>query len=139
VEDLENIQEACLKLLFIWDESGLSKVDKFLQKRISEGLPFFVSYSFTKIMEFMCEGAHKGVALSAFSDILNFPLEKIIAMGDNVNDIDFLKRAAYKIAVANAIDELREIADCVVVNNNEHAVADVIGRITRGEIALPKS
>ena len=135
-DSVDSISEDCIKILFLWDEGRIAEVDKYLKKRIGEGMPFSFSYSFSTIMEFMSKDSNKGVALAAFCELFKIPIEKTIAVGDNINDIEFLKRAGYAIAVENALDEVKEVADLIVTNNNNNAIADVIGRILKGEISV---
>lgn len=53
---------------------------------------------------------------------------RIIAFGDNVNDITLFELADEGIAVDNAIDELKEIASEVIGSNSENSVAQYILR-----------
>ena len=54
---------------------------------------------------------------------------KIIAIGDNENDISMIKTAKLGVAVSNAIDELKAVADLVTVSNNEHAIAAIVEKL----------
>ena len=49
--------------------------------------------------------------------------KKVVAFGDNLNDIEMLKSADVGIAVADAAPQVREIADLVIGNSFEDAVA----------------
>lgn len=52
--------------------------------------------------------------------------EEIIGVGDGYNDFPLLMASGLKVAMGNAIDELKEIADYVAPNVTEDGVADVI-------------
>lgn len=71
-------------------------------------------YSYLDIMPF---GLNKGTSLNYLSKYLNIPLENILAIGDNLNDIEFLNMAGHKVAVSNSYSKLKEIADYVTVKN----------------------
>ena len=49
--------------------------------------------------------------------------DKIIAFGDNLNDIPLFEIADECYAVSNAEDELKKIATDVIASNDEDAVA----------------
>ena len=55
------------------------------------------------------------------------------AIGDQVNDISMIRGAGLGIAMANAIDEMHELADHVTLDHNESGVAHAIDRVLSGE------
>jgi len=55
----------------------------------------------------------KGSALIRVAGDLGVKPEEIMAVGDSENDIEFLSAAGLKVAVSNADDELKDIADYV--------------------------
>lgn len=52
--------------------------------------------------------------------------DRLIVFGDNINDIPMLLEADVAVAVGNAIDEVKQIADIVIGKNTEGAVIDFI-------------
>ena len=52
--------------------------------------------------------------------------DKIIAFGDNLNDIPLFEIADESYAVSNAEDALKAIATGIIGSNNEDAVAEFI-------------
>lgn len=52
--------------------------------------------------------------------------DRLIVFGDNVNDIPMLLEADVAVAVGNAIDEVKQIADIVIGRNTEDAVIEFI-------------
>lgn len=58
-------------------------------------------------------GCTKSSAMEKVCDYLGIEKERTIAIGDSVNDMDMLKNAGISVAVGNAIDEVKEIADFV--------------------------
>lgn len=60
----------------------------------------------------------------------NFGLEAVMAFGDNHNDNELIRRAGFGVAVTNATDTLKSLADYVsLLTNKEHAVADTIEQL----------
>jgi len=71
----------------------------------------------------------KGHALLKLEEIEDVSKEKTTVFGDSYNDIGIFESAGTKVAVANAIDELKKRADIVLKeSNNEDAVAKYLQR-----------
>lgn len=77
----------------------------------------------------LIELAPKSVSkLSAIKLIMrpNDSLEDIIAFGDNYNDIEMLEAVGSGVAVANAREEVKKIANYITLSNTDNGVADFI-------------
>ncbi len=68
----------------------------------------------------------KGSALEKLAGHFDVSLEKIIAIGDGTNDLSLLEKAGLKIAMGNARQELKAIADYVTLPVDESGVAAAI-------------
>ena len=77
-------------------------------------------------VEVMAEGVSKATGLAHVCGRLGVDRSEVIAFGDALNDLEMLQWAGRGIAVANAIDVVREAADEVTAANDEHGVALVI-------------
>jgi hydroxymethylpyrimidine pyrophosphatase-like HAD family hydrolase len=53
---------------------------------------------------------------------------RTIVFGDEINDVPLVRDADIGVAVANAIDEVRQAADLVIGSNTDDAVIDYIAR-----------
>lgn len=77
----------------------------------------FAEYKNLNFNENMCElsakGISKGKALQTLSKKLKIDMKDTIAVGDGLNDIDMLKTSEIGIAVGNACEELKSVADMV--------------------------
>jgi Cof subfamily protein (haloacid dehalogenase superfamily) len=82
--------------------------------------------SSANLLDIMTEGVTKGNALKDLAEILKIKREEIIAIGDNHNDISMLEYAGYAIAVGNAEQVVKDIADLVTVTNDEDGVAKAL-------------
>jgi len=67
--------------------------------------------------------ANKANGLKTLCNILNIPLEETIAVGDSDNDRDILQTAGFSVAMGNACNEIKQIADAVTDDNNHHGAA----------------
>ena len=74
-------------------------------------------------LEIFPEGANKGEALEAICERLAVSPEETIAFGDQELDIPMLKKAGTAIAMGNAIEEVKNMADFVTGSNNEGGIA----------------
>lgn len=78
--------------------------------------------------EVMASGTSKGNGVKAFSEILGIKKEEIICIGDNENDISMIKYAGLGVAMGNATDEVKELANYITDTNNNSGVAKVIDK-----------
>lgn len=81
-------------------------------------------------------GINKATGLMAALDDLNLPVDGVVAIGDAENDHDFLRRAGFGAAVANALPSLKKTADRVTLASAGDGVAEIIDDILRGDVAL---
>ncbi|MCI8655690.1 MAG: HAD family hydrolase [Clostridia bacterium] len=61
----------------------------------------------------------KGQALNLLREYLQLSQEEVMAVGDNINDIDMLQNVGIGVAVANASDKLKQIASYVTASTVE--------------------
>jgi hypothetical protein len=81
-------------------------------------------------LEFYHREASKGNALIAVAAHYSVDPSLTLAFGDNFNDASMLQAAGCGVAVANAREEVKRIADWVSpLTNNQSAVADALGRL----------
>lgn len=93
------------------------------------GEQYYVTYSAANLVEITPKDWNKGTAVRFLADYYGIPIEETIALGDNWNDAPMLLAAGMGVAVANAADELKEIADLVSTRTNEE---DSVGAIITG-------
>ncbi len=77
-------------------------------------------------MEFLHPEASKGNALRIIASDLAIKPEEIVAFGDNHNDIGMLRLAGLGVAMGNAHEEVKAVADYVTGSNTEEGVAAAI-------------
>lgn len=83
--------------------------------------------SASTLIEFINGKNSKGTAVEFLSKYYNIPLEQVIGVGDQWNDIPMVKTAGLGIAVNNADNALKEEADYVCeYTNNENAIGHII-------------
>ena len=77
-------------------------------------------------LEVYSVNAGKGKTLAAFANMLGVDIEDVIAIGDSDNDATLIKKAGLGLAVDNACDALKEIADQTICSNSEHVAKYVL-------------
>ncbi|KAL7553572.1 hypothetical protein ACHAWF_016886 [Thalassiosira exigua] len=86
--------------------------------------PFFV--------EVLHPEVHKGQGLRRLCSSLSVPLEEVIAFGDGDNDMEFLEAASRGVAMKNARDNVKRVADELTEwSNDEDGVVRTLMRYER--------
>lgn len=70
------------------------------------------------------QNTNKGNAIKAFLTHKGLSKENAICFGDGVNDYDMFKSCGTKVAMDNALSELKEKADFITSSNNDDGVAN---------------
>lgn len=79
--------------------------------------------SFHDNVEIGAKDANKAKGLNFLAEHLDISADEILAMGDNINDIEMLQYAGIGIAMGNAVPELKAVADDVTETNNNDGIA----------------
>ena len=101
------------------------------KKELDEIDGLYVTNSTDASLEIITNNAGKGNALIRLAEMLGSSTEQIIAIGDSPNDYTMLKTAGLALAVSNAADVLKAIADEVICSNDEHAAKYVLEKYNK--------
>ena len=113
------------KLLAMVEPAHNAALLKVLQAENFEGCEVTKSADF--LVEVVNKNYSKGTAVEFLANYYNIPLEKVIAVGDQLNDTPMIERAGLGIAVKNADESLKEKANYVCTHTNEEgAIAEII-------------
>lgn len=78
------------------------------------------------------QGTHKGNGLASLCDHLKTPLSKVIAFGDENNDVEFLRSAGVGVAMRNALPQVKNVANYTLDHtNDEEGVAHEVERLLK--------
>ncbi len=117
----------CGKILAVIDPAKKDEIFAHFDELKIPGVKYFMASR--TYFEFVSKRAGKEVALRKIGELLGVPTERIMAFGDNGNDVEMIKAAGFGVAVANAREEVRACADYVCPSNNEDGVAQTIEKI----------
>lgn len=85
------------------------------------------------ILEIFDRDATKWSAISYLAREWDIPAARIVAIGDEINDVSMIEGAGLGIAMGNAIPATKAAAKRVTLSNAEHGVAHAIDRVLAGE------
>lgn len=77
-------------------------------------------------LEFMNLEVDKGKSILRLGKMLGIDAEEIIAIGDSYNDITMIQAAGLGVAMGNAVEAVKEIANYVTEDNEHDGVATVV-------------
>jgi len=80
-------------------------------------------------LEFGHREATKSNALQFLGQRLGISREEILAIGDGVNDLDMIQYAGIGVAMGNADERLKAVADYITSSNTDEGVAQAIEQL----------
>ena len=87
-----------------------------------------ISSSVQTDLEINAKNAGKGMALLRLAKRLGIRNSQIMACGDSGNDIEMLQSVGISVAMSNATEEVKKIANYITLSNEENGVADMIDK-----------
>lgn len=130
-----DIQEDFVKILFGGESCDLPElIDGLKLHSMSKNFDFIRSDA--KYYEILPKGVNKGNLVEKIGEIMGIGMDKTIAVGDNDNDAEMLKRVGYGFAVSNASPMAKQSADYITVSNEENAIAKIITELDCGKLAI---
>ena len=108
--------------------TGTPKVIAEVEKRYIEtfGDRFSICRSMPFFLEVMPKGVNKAAILGKLLKTLDMTPADMLACGDGFNDIEMVKCAGFGVAMGNAIDEVKAVADYVTRSNDDNGIVDVL-------------
>ncbi len=114
------------KFLLSGKPEHMAEVEKIMAKEFGDRLNVFRSDPF--YVELLPRYVDKGVAVEKLVKHLDIQREKVICIGDSYNDLPMLRFAGMGVAMGNAQQEVKEIADYVTASNDEDGIVNVIDK-----------
>jgi Cof subfamily protein (haloacid dehalogenase superfamily) len=112
------------KILIAGNPDIINSIEKNLIDQYSDKLN--MSKSKTTYLEVMSLTSSKTKAIQFLLERYGITKNEIIAIGDNYNDKEMIEFAEVGVAMSNAPDEIKEVADYVTATNNEDGVAKAL-------------
>jgi Cof subfamily protein (haloacid dehalogenase superfamily) len=121
---LEWLREPPTKLVVIDDPIVLDGLEERMKARFDARM--YISKSLPYFLEFASPNVTKAAGLDFLADYLGFAPDRTIAFGDGENDVELVEWAGYGIAVANAHERVKAVADFVCPPVDDEGVAQVL-------------
>ena len=123
------------KILAIDDDTELiANLQNEMSKKYKDKL--YVIRSTPRFCEFSSTDATKGNAVRFLADMWNIKKEEIMACGDQDNDIEMLLAAGIKVAMGNATEDLKKIADYITETVDNDGVAIAVSKFIGEKYAI---
>jgi len=116
-EDIEEIQLICFSLK-----------EQCAAERILDRYPELTAIHGRHHIEIISGDTDKGQALRRLREYLSTDKEQSACIGNAQNDLAMFRESGTKLAVRNAIPELKELADHIVRSNAADGVAEAVSR-----------
>jgi Cof subfamily protein (haloacid dehalogenase superfamily) len=118
------LAEPPTKLVLVGDPEALDAVEA-RAKAAFEGR-LYISKSLPYFLEFAADGVTKGAGLDFLAERMGFTRAETIAFGDGENDVELVEWAGYGIAVENAHERVKAVADWICPSAEDEGVAQVL-------------
>jgi hypothetical protein len=109
------------KILLAGEPDEIDKYEKILAMRYDGLLDVYKSAPY--FLEIMPFGVTKGSMLPLLLEKLGVLREELATFGDNYNDMTMIGYAGFGVAMGNAVDDVKKIADYVCESNDSDGVA----------------
>ncbi len=119
-----NPDTTIIKVMFVDEPEKLDEAVRLLPEWVKE--KYTIVRSSDIFLEFLDKRVNKGTGVEALSKEIGVNQEKVICIGDAGNDIAMISFAGLGVAMANAFDEVKAVADVITKSNEEDGVAHVI-------------
>jgi Cof subfamily protein (haloacid dehalogenase superfamily) len=109
----------------------LERLERVLNDAVGEHLGIFRSEPY--FLEVMPQGLNKATALGLLLEHLGYSREHLVACGDGFNDVHMVEYAGLGVAMANACEPVKAVADFITKSNDEDGVAYVVEKFMLNE------
>ena len=123
----ESLSTDFYKLLLLGDVEQLNEFETIIPKEWRD--EFYVVRSQKYLVEVLRKGVNKAFGLEKLAAALNIEPSEIASIGDAANDIEMLEYSGLAIAMGNASEEVKAIADIVTDTNENNGVIKAIDRL----------
>ena len=134
INDISNIEDfinnnKIYKVVCISDENEILRMRNNMPQNIFDS--FQITSSELTRIEFVKKGMKKIDAIKLLLDKLNIDSSEVIAIGDGENDIDMISYAGIGVAMGNATDEVKSVANMVTDTNDRDGVGKILNKLMK--------
>lgn len=111
------------KVLILGEEEEIDELEKVYKEKYEAGATI---RSGEKFFEIVPNNTSKGQALEQLCKNYDIDIERLITIGDNMNDLELLKVGKYGFCVENGNKRLRDTTEFVAPCNDDHVIEFVV-------------
>lgn len=113
-----------------WLKFGYTTEDEELRHQVMMELQKLEGLEITNSspinLEINPQGINKATGIRQVCELLGITMDQVVAVGDSMNDLAVIQQAGLGVAMGNAQEVVKEVADQVVSSNNEDGIVEVI-------------
>ncbi|MFB1050943.1 Cof-type HAD-IIB family hydrolase [Paraliobacillus sp. JSM ZJ581] len=115
-----------------WLKYGFDITEDEVRKKIIDELAgetdIEVTNSSPTNLEVNAVGINKARAIEKLCEKLDIKMNQVMTMGDSLNDIKMIEESGFGVAMENAQDEVKKVADWVTTHHTKDGVAEAINK-----------
>lgn len=135
IHGVEELKEEVLSTVFVGQRQELVELKQRLLEEFSAEFHYhLMEYTAQDccMLEVLQSSGDKYHGVKFFAEKRNIAMENVLAIGDDVNDEILLRRAGVGIAMKNAKDDIKKVANLVSELDNDAAGAlDILNKVLR--------
>ncbi len=126
IRDFETVDDddEIIKVMMIDEPEILDPAIGRLPENFYEKYNIFKSAPY--FLEFTNKQVDKGLGLKHLGEYLKVKREEIIACGDAGNDVSMIRYAGLGVAMDNATEDVKEVADVITGSNDKDGIAEIV-------------
>lgn len=129
LSDLSEIPFAPNKIVLSGPQDALLKILSEMAP-IYKDVATFVLSGFN-YLDITAKDTDKGSALQHYCELKDIDPSEVIAFGDNHNDLGMIRYSGIGVAMDNAIEELKAVAQRIAPSNDEDGIAHVLNDVLK--------
>lgn len=125
IAEWKRLRQGAHKVMSMGPESEINALEEKLHEQLSSEIHIYRSRP--TYLELAPKVISKATGLEVLlAELYDFPIENVMSFGDNYNDLEMITRSGLGIAVANARDEVKSVAQEITGKSIEDGVAYAI-------------
>lgn len=105
---------------------GKSEVIDYIESTFEDKYKIKGTRSGRTSYELLPANESKGQALKSIIEMYKLEPNKVICVGDNMNDLELLQEAAFSFCPKNGSEELKTYANFIAPSNEEHVIKHIV-------------
>lgn len=122
------LDQPITKLMLLAERAAIGPVQEMVRESYWSKKKIAVFITDPHIIQIAHPLVDKGIALQRVARRLGVERDEVMVIGDGPNDAGMIEWGGFSVAVENACDTVRKLADQIVPSNDNHGVARAIQR-----------